>query len=280
MAVADKLDIEQRRAPRTPGRLQRRMRGAHDPSRFRGGRLRARGDPQRQSGDAGGLRRQSQLAACDQIELWRLAPDFQHHGAERITGQRIGGSPQGGFDIGGAHRHQAARIEAELVKPAHRQRADFAFAKILPDPEQRPARRNPSRQACDESRRRGALPAGLGEHLMDSAHCKAALQRRIGLGMAKRDTARPQHIALRLDPLDAAAQSRKRAQACAAHDPTKCERFGDKIMRPLKIRARSDAKPVSTFADRARMRRFPFGGDGRHLIVREPGAGLIVHDMF
>jgi hypothetical protein len=38
----------------------------------------------------------------------------------------------------------------------------------------------------------------------------------------------------------------------AAHDPPKCERFGDKIMRFLnKRRARSGAKPVSTFADRA-----------------------------
>jgi hypothetical protein len=39
----------------------------------------------------------------------------------------------------------------------------------------------------------------------------------------------------------------------AAHDPPKCERFGDKIMRFLnKMGARSDAKPASTFADRAR----------------------------
>jgi hypothetical protein len=38
----------------------------------------------------------------------------------------------------------------------------------------------------------------------------------------------------------------------AAHDPPKCERFGDKIMRFFnKMRARSGAKPASTFADRA-----------------------------
>jgi hypothetical protein len=38
----------------------------------------------------------------------------------------------------------------------------------------------------------------------------------------------------------------------AAHDPPKCARFGDKIMRFLeKKSARSDAKPASTFADRA-----------------------------
>src|SRR5258708_11279477 len=36
-----------------------------------------------------------------------------------------------------------------------------------------------------------------------------------------------------------------------AHDPPKCERFGDKIMRPIIFGARSDAKPDSTFADRA-----------------------------
>src|SRR5258708_7139297 len=38
----------------------------------------------------------------------------------------------------------------------------------------------------------------------------------------------------------------------AAHDPPKCERFGDKIMRFFnKMRARSNAKSASTFADRA-----------------------------
>src|SRR4051812_29480346 len=38
----------------------------------------------------------------------------------------------------------------------------------------------------------------------------------------------------------------------AAHDPPKCGRFGDKIMRQLNIfRARSDGKPVPTFPDRA-----------------------------
>ena len=36
-----------------------------------------------------------------------------------------------------------------------------------------------------------------------------------------------------------------------AHDPPKCERFGEKIMRPFIGGARSDAKPVPTFADRA-----------------------------
>jgi hypothetical protein len=37
-----------------------------------------------------------------------------------------------------------------------------------------------------------------------------------------------------------------------AHDPPKCERFGDKIMRfSYKMRARSGAKPAS-IADRAR----------------------------
>jgi hypothetical protein len=37
-----------------------------------------------------------------------------------------------------------------------------------------------------------------------------------------------------------------------AHDPAKCERFADKIVRQNQfISTRSDAKPVTTFADRA-----------------------------
>ena len=59
-------------------------------------------------GDAGGLRGQSQLAAGDEIELARLAPDFQHHGAERIAGQRVGGGPQRGVGVGARARSPAA----------------------------------------------------------------------------------------------------------------------------------------------------------------------------
>ena len=38
---------------------------------------------------------------------------------------------------------------------------------------------------------------------------------------------------------------------CLAHDPLKCRRFSNQIMRSFKFGARSDAKPGSTFADRA-----------------------------
>src|SRR5882757_8475657 len=45
---------------------------------------------------------------------------------------------------------------------------------------------------------------------------------------------------------------------CLAHDPSKCWRFGDQILRSPEFGARSDAKPISTFADRA-----PGGAAGR-----------------
>jgi hypothetical protein len=88
------------------------MRRAHDPSRFRSRGPRLRGHPQKKRGDAGGLRRQSELAAGDEIKLAGLPPDFQHHGAERIAGQRVGGGPQRGVGVGRAHGHQQPRIEA------------------------------------------------------------------------------------------------------------------------------------------------------------------------
>jgi hypothetical protein len=88
------------------------MRRAHDPSCFRGRGPWLRGHPQKKRGDAGGLRRQSELAAGDEIELAGLPPDFQHDGAERIAGQRVGGGPQRGVGVGRAHRHQQPRIEA------------------------------------------------------------------------------------------------------------------------------------------------------------------------
>jgi len=91
------------------------MRRAHDPSRFRGRRLRRGRHPQQQCGDAGGLRRQCEFAARDKIELPRLAPDFQDDNTERIAGQRVGGGAQCGIGVGGTHGHQQARIKTEFA---------------------------------------------------------------------------------------------------------------------------------------------------------------------
>jgi len=110
------------------------MRRAHDPSRLRRRGLRLRRHPQQQASDAGGLRRQRQLAAGDEIELTRFAPDLQHDDAERIAGQCVGGSSQRGLNVGRAHRHEKTRIKTEFGQSAHRQRARFKFGKILPDP--------------------------------------------------------------------------------------------------------------------------------------------------
>jgi hypothetical protein len=221
MTVADKLDIEDGRAPRTPrcgGRCRWRMRRAHDPARLRGRGRRCCRNAQEKRGDARGLRRQSQLAARHEIELPRLAPDLQHHGAERIAGQRVGGTAQRALAIGRAHHHQAARIEAELGQSAHRQRARFDFRKILPHPDQRPARGDAPGKACDKAGRGCALMS-LGEHLMHRGLRKAAAQHRIRLDMAERHAPEPMHIAMGLEAFDVAAQSRERVHACAAHAP-------------------------------------------------------------
>ena len=210
MTVTNQLRVEHRRAPGVPGCGRRRMRRAHDPSGLRGRGPRLRRHPQQQCGDAGGCRGQCEFAAGDEIELARLPPDFQHDGAERIAGQRVGGGPQRGVGVGRAHGHQQPRIEAQLAKPAHRQRAGFDFRKILPHPDQRPARRHPSREPRDEARGRRALMA-LGEHFMHRGDRKTAAQRRIRCRMAERDLVEVMRIAMRLDPLDA---SRANSQAC------------------------------------------------------------------
>jgi hypothetical protein len=216
MTVADKLRIEQRRTPGDRGGVGRRMRRTHDPSRLRRRRLRLRRHPQQQAGHAGGLRRQRQLAAGDEIELARLAPDFEHDDAQRIAGQRVGGGPQRGLHVGRAHRHEEARIETEFGQSAHRQRARFNFRKILPDPDQRPPCGRPPREPCDKTCRGSALPATFSEHLVHGAQGEAALQRRIRIGMPERDLTRRIRIVVRLDALDAASQTRKRVRACGA----------------------------------------------------------------
>jgi hypothetical protein len=215
MTISNQFCIEHGRAPCLEAR--RRMRRAHDPSRLRRGGHWYRREAQQQAGDARHPRRQGQLAAGDEIELPRLTPDFHHHGAERIAGQRIGRRPQRGLHVGRAHGYHEARIEAEFAPSAHRQRAGFDFRKILPHPQQRPPRADAPRKASDESRRRGALPS-FGEHLMYRAERKPALQRRIRPGMAERHPVRRGGV-VGFDALDAAAQRRKRAYACAGHAP-------------------------------------------------------------
>jgi hypothetical protein len=194
------------------------MRRAHDPSGFRGRGPRLRRHPQQKRGDAGGLGRQCELAARDEIELPRLPPDFQHHGAERIAGQRVGRGAQRGIGIRGAHGHEQPRIEAEFSETAHRQRARFNFRKILPHPDQRPARRQPSRKAGDEAGCRRALMS-LGEHFMHYGKRKTAAQHGVRRGVAERDLVEVMRIAMRFEAFDASAQSRKRACACGAHAP-------------------------------------------------------------
>ena len=173
------------------------MRRAHDPSRLRRRRLWLRRHPQQQAAHPRGLCRQRQLAAGDEIELTRLAPDLQHDGAERIAGQRVGGRPQRSLHVGRAHRHEETRIETEFGQSAHRQRARFNFRKILPDPHQRPPCGHPPREPRDKTCRRSALPASFREHLVHRAQGETALQRRIRIGMSERDPARRIRIAVR-----------------------------------------------------------------------------------
>ena len=90
------------------------MRRAHDPSGLGRRRLGFRRHPKHNAGDARGLGGQRQFATGDEIELSRLTPDFQHDGAQRIAGQRIGGGPQRGVHVRRTHRHDKPRIEAQF----------------------------------------------------------------------------------------------------------------------------------------------------------------------
>ena len=172
MTVTNQLRVEHRRAPGAPGSAGRRMRRAHDPSRLRGRGLRRRRHPQQQRGDAGGLRGQGQLAAGDEIELPRLAPDFQHDGAERIAGQRVGGGAQRGVDIGGAHGHQRGADRGRVrTSPLIDSAPDSISEKSCRT--QTSGRRGVSRpgKPGDEAGRRRALMS-LGKHLMHRGHAR------------------------------------------------------------------------------------------------------------
>ena len=196
MTVADKLRIKQWRAPCAAKRLRRwrRVRRAHDPSGLGRRRLGLRRHPQQQTGGARGLRRQRQFAAGNEVELSRLAPDFEHDDADRIAGQRVRGRPQRNFHIGRVHRHQEARIETEFGQPAHRHRTCFNRGEILPYPYQRPMWKFrcgcPACEPCDKTGCRRALPAGVCKHFVECSQGETAPKRRVGVRMPERHPAR------------------------------------------------------------------------------------------
>jgi hypothetical protein len=186
------------------------MRGTNDPSGLGRRGLRFRRHPQHQAGDARGLRGQRQFAARREVELSRLAPDFQHDGADRIAGQRVGGRPQRALHIGSAHGHEKPRIKAKFGQPTHRHRARFNLGEILPYPHQGPPACGAAGESGNKTGRRSALPTGLRKHFVQGAQGEPALQRRIGIGMPEPYPARRTGLAVRLDALDTAAQRRKR----------------------------------------------------------------------
>jgi hypothetical protein len=185
------------------------MRRAHDPSGLGGRGPRLCRHPQHKAGRARGLGGQCQLAAGNEVELLRLAPDFQHDDADGIAGQRVGGRAQCLIDIGGVDADQKARIEAEFGKSAHRDGPRFDPGKILTDPHQRPPYGHASCQSCDKAGRCRALSSRLRKHLMHGAQSEPALQAHIGLGVSKRHLAQTTRRTMRLDALDAVAQGRK-----------------------------------------------------------------------
>jgi hypothetical protein len=157
------------------------------------------------------LRGQCQLAAGDKVELSRLAPDLQHDGAHRIAGERISGRSQGMVDVSDVDADETTRIETEFGKPAHRDGACFDFREILPDPNHRTPRGHPSRNPGDKAGRHSALPSRARKHLVHRAQSEAALQARIRIRMSERHLSQAIRRAMRLEALDAVAQSRNRA---------------------------------------------------------------------
>jgi hypothetical protein len=194
------------------------MRRAHDPSGLGRRRLGLRRHPQHNAGDARGLRGQRQFAAGDEIELPCLAPDFQYDDANRIADQRVGSRPQCVVHIGCAHGHEKAWIETEFGQSAHRHRARFNLGEILPYPHQWPSACRPAREGGSETGRRSALPASVRKHFVHGSQCEAALQRRVGISMPKRNLSRGIRFPMRLDAPDPAAQNRQRARVL--HTPS------------------------------------------------------------
>ena len=178
MTVANQLCVEQRRAPRTPGEPggECAARTIHRVSAVEGAGAAASRSISAVTPEAS--RGQRQLAAGDEIELPRLAPDFQHDGAERIAGKRVGGGTQRGLAVGARARSRAGadrgRVRASRSSTARRIR--FPQNPAAPRPAARA--RDPPRDASDKTGRRRALMA-FGKHFMHRGHREPAAQHRI-----------------------------------------------------------------------------------------------------
>jgi len=189
------------------------MRRAHDPSGFRGRSLRFRCDPQHEAGDARGLRRQRQLAAGNEVELLRLAPNLHHDDTHRIADKRVRSRPQRMVHVASAYSDEKAGIEAELDEPVHRHHARFNLGEILPYPYDGPPARQPAGKGGHKTGRRRALPPRLRKHFVHGAQSEPALQGRIGLRMAEHRLAKRRGLAMDFEVLgfeafNAAAQGR------------------------------------------------------------------------
>lgn len=103
----------------------RRMAGAHKPARFGGAGIGIRLEAQEQRAHTVLRAGECKPPARHEIEaLWR-ARNFDHHCAERGTGERIGCRAQSARHIGGTKEKKPRRVDAEFQKAGGRYFAEF-----------------------------------------------------------------------------------------------------------------------------------------------------------
>ena len=158
------------------------------------------------------LRGQRQLAAGDEIELPRLAPDLQHDGAERVAGQRIGRRAQRALDIDARTVTTRRGSRPSSAKPCIDSAPDSSAQKSCRT-QSSGRRASPARVSPAKAGRGRAVPAAFGKHLMHRAAREPALQRRIGLAMPERHPVRRER-AMGLDAWNAIAHGAS-APSCA-----------------------------------------------------------------
>lgn len=79
-------------------------------------------------------RGEGQLSACDEVERLGFSPYVQHHGAERIAGERVCGDAERDLNVMGMHTNEMACVEAEFSQACCGQCAGLSIHEILPDP--------------------------------------------------------------------------------------------------------------------------------------------------
>ncbi len=157
-----------------------------EPARFGGAGMGFGRKTQKKCADTFPRRGQREAAAGNEIESFRHARNFDHHGAQHDAGKRIVRGAQGTRRIADPQEQNPRGVESQLEKTRGGKLAELESGEIPAYPKKRFALGRPHGRCRRKTARRRFASCFRRKDFMQSAAEKPALQTRIGGGMAER----------------------------------------------------------------------------------------------